>query len=312
MSDQPRHPEQKVSPTDGEQLASLIDGRLSAEDRTALLERVAHSPELVEVLADATAAIAHLDGAVPSTGQADVRERPAPRALGRRNDWRRYVLLAASLAAIIVVPFVVRQRSQAAGDPTERLVASLDRRTVVMPEGWPERPWSAIRGAADVLADRARSVRLGVLAADLETLLDSRHDMTATLAEEMATLLADSPAGAPAVAMLRAGAREIRDGVASGPTTVRSGIRMARETVDQDGYQLGAWLETSRIAAARHDSAFFQSRDRELIRQRLARSPNQSPDMIAALRNDVSLPDTPARWRELEERLAALVRSAAR
>src|SRR5262245_39149283 len=85
--------------TDAERLALLLEGKLSAEERTRLLAELEASPELREAYADA---IAVLDEVAPGAA----RDR-APTPISSAPSFRRRVTgfaIAAGLIIAVVVP----------------------------------------------------------------------------------------------------------------------------------------------------------------------------------------------------------------
>src|SRR6185437_3107934 len=82
------------------ELAALADGSLLAEERAALEERVARSPELADALAEQRLAVSVLRDAAPAHAPAGLRARVEAQRRGRQP--RRRLVLAGGVAAAAV------------------------------------------------------------------------------------------------------------------------------------------------------------------------------------------------------------------
>jgi hypothetical protein len=235
-----------TDPTDdAERIAALLDGRLGARERAEVLARLGESDAAFEAFVDAAAVL---------------RESPeeSVRPLTRPQRWRRpaLALAAALILGAIIVPFVrSRSVSSEGGDP-QQFVALLS------PGGLPSdldaTPWSTTRGDAEPLTDAARATRIGARLTDLTVAVQSGDTAAPQIARTVAALLGPIPASAPASSIFRSIAnpnatKQDRERLLS------QGTAAATSLVGSQPVSKGAWLEAARIAASRHDAAFFNS-----------------------------------------------------
>lgn len=235
--------EQRIDP---ERLAALMDGRVDDAERAALIARLASDPELLAIYADAVAASA--EATAPAL---TVSTATAP----RRRSAVRWIALAAGVVLLVGIPAILRRSASETstfGDPAQ-FVALLSPRDRGLPSDWNGTPWSATRSISIVASPSARAVRVGARIVDLE-LSSRRPDSAAALiAGDLAALVGDMPGAAPiAVTYLK---------LASGQTVDSATLTATRAAtaalVGAAGVDLGAWVESARIAAAAGDTAFF-------------------------------------------------------
>jgi hypothetical protein len=115
------------------------------------------------------------------------------------------------------------------------------------------KPWRELRGAPGPLTRHGRAIRIGALIADLEVASSRGDTASALIAVRIGALADEYPGGGGTGDAYRALA-------AGGAATAerRSAAAEAMETlVGTRDLRLGAWLETARMAARSHDSAFF-------------------------------------------------------
>jgi hypothetical protein len=280
---------------DPEQLAALLDGRLSSAARRELLSRLAGSDQTLEAYADAAAVLNEL--------------RPGrPRWLAPT----RWIAIAAMLAGVALAPWLwTRARSGDRDDPG-RFVALLASPTGGLPAGWNANPWGSVRGADEPLTPGARAARLGGRLVDLELAVQRRDTSAAAVAADIGALLETIPAAGPVGAMYRdvgrragAGPQELK------PLLARAGSAAAN-LAGPDLVQLGAWAEAARIAAAAQDAGFFRARQSRATLARAAMLAGLTEPARAAIgRLQPALaaegtPDWSALGRDLTELLRAL------
>jgi hypothetical protein len=279
---------------DHNDLARLLDRRLSEEERGSALAHLAESDD-DEVLGDAAYLLreAEAEGLVPAPADdgAEVRHRHAdetetgrdPKVVPLRppsttsRTWRRaptrWLALAAVLAGVLLVPLALsRSGSRGPGD----FAALLASRDAGLPStDWVDRPpWGVNRGGGGFEADLPRSAKLGALQVDLEVAAAAGEpEQTRLVANRIAEMLNDvAGSGALAAAYRDIGAR------AGEPAeTLMPSVAEARESLapffDEDHFNLGAWAETARIAAQRQDAAFFHARASKKMLDRAASLP---------------------------------------
>ena len=267
-----QHVREKDEPQlDPEQIAALLDGRLSDAERRALLEAVAESADTAEVLADAAAIIGE---------EPDSRSLMLPRALsapvGRRSRWPTPARLAAAAVIVVLVGIGLirsRPRSLGSGFPDyAALMAGGDASWTSLPE-----VWSATRGVETTSSSRARSVRVGARLTDLERSIRARDTGVASAAISIARLLESIPASAPVVAALRDIARNAGQPTPDLLSRFEVAGPAALSLVNSELAGVGAWLEAARIAASSHDAEFFQRPTSRDGARRARRVPDLTP-----------------------------------
>lgn len=240
---------------DPERVAALLDGRLDGKARDEVLAKLAASDaalwDFVEAVllsrdahaAGATAAVVPIAARRHERWWADNKKRAAVAvAVGG--------LVAASVALVLT----------RAGTPADIPAYVAGLRQPTLPAQWESRPWRVTRGTRGALSATARAARVGALLVDLD--LRSRVADTASrsLAADIADLVADIPASAPTVTLLHTLSRSDN----APPDSVRTRLQLARSSavilVGTDLANLGAWVETARIAASTGDTRFFRSR----------------------------------------------------
>lgn len=321
---------------DPRRLAALLDGRLDERERRALLDELAASDDALALYGDAAAVLREIESdTLPAPGpegdDATARHvvaskegqhttsppsaRPArggaheASTTGRRRSFRtaRWVAVAATVAAVAVVP-MLWQRTQS-GDGAPAYVAQLSTPDTGLPLHWNGTPWATTRGPADPLPARARGVRIGARLADLELLARARDARAAKVAAELAVLLDEVPGSGPAVAVLDTIRALAVAGAVVAPTLLATGHAAATAVAGTASVALGAWVEAARIAARQRDAAFFR---RPASRAALARA-RSSPEVetttpgLAERLGRLPAPDDARGWQEIDRELTALL-----
>ncbi|HYD54186.1 MAG TPA: hypothetical protein VEA99_16235 [Gemmatimonadaceae bacterium] len=288
------------SPTDldPEQLALLLEGKLSAREREALLARLAASPEELAVYADAVAA---------TREPAELLERGAPGiTAARRTPWRRrmppmgWLAIAAGIVVLVAQPLV---RGRDGSGVVAAHVSQLGRDAGTV-ERLALSPWSGVRSPTDVVPTPALPWRIGARFVDVEMAIASGDSAAAMrLGRQLAAMLeqAQVPAVtaglyADSVALLGAGGADARRDA-------------ERDVVRRIGEQatLGVWVEAARYAILQQRSRFFAG---DLTREATARlrqvdllTPRAASLIEAAARGGA----TPEQWTQLEVELRELL-----
>jgi hypothetical protein len=242
---------ERLNPTAGERLdpnklAALIDGHLSAADRDVVLARLSASPDDLELVADVLAVAGELDD-----GVTDIRSAAAKRT-PRRPPLTRWLSVAAAILVIATLPVMMRY----ATTPKVDGYASLLSNRVALAPGWDQLAWSATRGSADDISERARAVRAGALTTAIDVSVAHADSAVTRLARQMASLLAGVTGANDAMSTY---ARMAENGASVSPAQVRTARADAREAILPREFDNGAWLEAARIAAVDHDTAFFNT-----------------------------------------------------
>lgn len=225
----------RISP---EQLAALLDGTLSREQRARLLKELASSPEDVALLLESVAIADEADA-----------DRVVPLVPSR--PWLRWGLAAAAAVAAVVAVSLLRQ-------PTEpevvALVTQLEGR-VPPGEEWAAAPWTAIRGVEGGGGDPGLAFRVGVRLVDLEVAARSgQPQVAARMSDELSRLLAATAGGAPFAARYA-----LLGEVASDAERRTLAVEVSRLWGDTPWLDAGAWLRVAHLAALLQDDAFFAS-----------------------------------------------------
>lgn len=252
---------------DPERLAALLDGRLKGREREEAIARLAASDEDFEAYADALAISAELN--------AEEEEGVTPIAPRRRAPARRWLAMAAVLAAVALAPWLWTRF--AARTDAARFAAQIE--AGGLPAGWDASPWGATRGAGDALSPEARAARLGARLVDLELAVRARGPEAAALASETAMLLEGIPASGPTATIYREIARRAGEPPEQLEPLLEQGRDMVPLLAGEERVELGAWTEAARIAAARRDRDFFESSQLE----RIAGTAGLEPPARAAL-----------------------------
>ena len=286
---------------DPQRLAALLDQRLPERDRADAVAQLAASEADQEVLADAAAVLAELEGEDDGEDE-DEGEDDGPRETGgvtplrppgavsrslRPSPW--WLALAAVLATLVVGPALLSRRA-VEGDPA-RMAMLLQKADSGLPDGWTEqRPWRATRGGGVAsLAPDARAVRLGVVLVDLEVAVRARQEgPTARLAGQVELLLEDVGGSGTISGQYHA----IGEAAGARPDSLRGLLETAREgladLVGEDPLRLGAWAETARLAAVSGDAEFFGKRETRRALEWAAKQPqldDADPAVLARIRS---------------------------
>jgi hypothetical protein len=196
---------------------------------------------------------------------------------------------------------LVRQGTPVAGDPSAvtRLLASSNSASL------PATPWRVTRGGdADGLSADARAVRVGARLVDLELQVAAGDSAAAQTARDVAALLAPVPGSGPATTIYA----DVAARAGAVPDTLRAllagGWREATALVPHEAALRGAWLETARVAAVRHDTAFFRAPAWATALGRIKASGALTHEVAAQVRTAASMSD----WDALERALGAAIR----
>lgn len=283
---------------DPERLALLLEGRLPPTEREALMARLSESPDDLAVYADATVAARDIE--IPLRA--------------RRSRWHRHpaswLAIAASIAAIIVIPLYLLQARTEGRDVVARHVALLGDGSGI-PAGFELSPWSTTRSGTESVPTGALPWRIGARLVDLEVAAAvSDTASVARLGHELALLLEAAAVPAPTRSVYLD-----RAAIARGPDddwlaeSALARQRITRQLADER-LELGAWVEAARFAAARQRAEFFRTKESAAAVARLREIGAPEPavvDLIAAASGSQSM--TEERWEELAAGLRELLAS---
>jgi len=234
-----------------EQLALLLDRRLSDDERAKVLASIDADPEAREALADAAAVLEELN----DSSHVLEGRRSSVRSTWMHFRVRRDIWLAAAAVLVIAlaVPLVNGVRKPARLPPVETIALALEHSGSASITT--SRPWREFRGAAQPVSRQGRAVRLGALLADLSLFAAAGDTAATSLAAQIAAAVDEYPGGSAVGDSYRA---MIRPGALPDALTRGRGAQAAEALVGERTLRLGGWLEAARIAAVRHDSAFFE------------------------------------------------------
>ena len=298
-----------------ERLAALLDGRLTGQERDELLKRLARSPDAVALLAQVGAVLGAMEQEQPSQPGRPVRVRENASPAWRRNSTARWWVGAAAVALVVsgVGWFIARDAGVPALGPAS-YVALLDEPSTRLPASWNGEPWSTTRSEQDVaISPRARGVRLGARLVDLQVAASTSDSAVATIAANIARLVADLPASEA----LRQ--RYVAIGARAGespPTLQREldeAARAVRIAAGEDAVDLGSWLEAARLAAARRDGTYFRQGASLTMLDEVAGDSSVAPETRATVERVRSTVASGApAWDQVAGDLTALLAAATR
>jgi hypothetical protein len=246
MADEIEPTKDSRSRPDAAQIAALIDGRLTDDARASLMRQLGESEDDLDVAVDAA-------GAVGALGYSEQKNaRPASIESRRWKRYRGISFATMSLAAAAVAVIVFRSPRPNDGTASE-MVRGLSSHEA-LPAGWNYSPWREQRGEESV-NDSSVLIRVGVRTTDLELALLAHDTSAARFARDIASMLDRVPGGSATGAIYAQLAANPR------ADEFLQNARAAMSALPrQQLIQLGAWLEAARIAAARHDRAWFERR----------------------------------------------------
>ncbi|MFN2317481.1 MAG: hypothetical protein ABR551_02825 [Gemmatimonadales bacterium] len=219
-----------------EQLAALLDGTLSREERAKLLVELAGSPEDVALLLE-SAAIA---------GEETTSEVVS---LVPRRPWRWWGLAVAATVATVVAVSLLRAPAE---PEVLALVTQLDGRTPPG-EDWAAAPWTGTRGFEDGGVDPVLAFRVGVRLVDLETAArGGQPEVAARMADELSRLLGATAGGTPFAARYA-----LLGEVAPEGERRALAAEVSRLWGESPWLDAGAWLRAAQLATILEDETFF-------------------------------------------------------
>ena len=295
-------PPTSAPPIDPERIAALIDGRLNADQRAALLAELDASPEAFEAYSDAVAALRDIDGDRPASIGGGTP--PSGRVSRPFRSYAPTIALAAVILIAVALPLARSARGPRLDEP--RTLAALLQPT----SSGVTTPWSELRGSGDALSPRARGVRIGARIVDLELLARSRDTSAARVALQVAALLDGIPAGSLAASAYRSLA--VTGTGTPSPAALGGAASFAEQVAGGAEVRAGAWIEAARVAAAQRNESFFQSsrtRDAERGIASLENLPASARAALAELSR--LLAASPRDWPAIENALTALLREVA-
>lgn len=304
-------------PVDPEEMAALLDGRLSGEARTRMLERLAEDEDAYELFVASAETLDELE----RQADRDPAEDPLPNVLthpGPRHDWHTWVALAAALVAVAFLGLWVLPRLVPAAHSSGQLLAALSPNVEPTDlSGYVrDRVGPAFR-ALDTPRVRQAPFILGVRALDLAVAAAAGDDAAAAghsreIAHLLRTSIDLSESWQATYADL---AEEAETGgspevLASTAAAAEAGLEQlfAADPSESLHFALGRWVEAARLAAAAGDAGFFaeaRAAKRPLRRFRGAAPSAQVDDRLA--RVEAALAEPEPDLATIEEQLTAIL-----
>jgi hypothetical protein len=292
-------------PIDAERIASLIDGRLSPEDRAALLAELDTTAEAFEIYNDAVAALRDGDTQAPAIVVSG--SSPSRRSSRSFRFYAPIIALAAVLVIAVALP--VLRRAGTSGLEGPGAVAGMLQPMTDATAMWRRAPWTESRGSSEALSTRARGIRIGARIVDLDLLVRSRDTSAARVALQVATLLEGIPAGTVAASAYRSIAAQ---GINASPDALGRAGAFAEKVVGPTEVRVGAWIEAARFAAVQRNTSFFESMHRDEIARGITSLPTSPAAAQMAFAELTRLLDaSPRDWIAVENALTVLLREVA-
>jgi hypothetical protein len=289
---------------DPERLAALMDGRLGAAERRAILSRLASADdETLGGFAGAVAVAGEVENGTAAPAPGGVSHLP-PR-------WTRAAWVSAAAAVVAAVGiggYAWRTSTDAAEDPT-RFVEFIQGARLESPA---MHLWTTRGGTAQSSArNEALAVRIGACITDL-SLATSTGDSTAReIVASIIRTLSEVDGSTSAIAKYRRVEAELRAGERPREEQLRDAARSAAVATGQPATRAGAWVQAARVAAARRDRGFFAHEASRAVLDSIAtvELPEPAAEAVVRVRREASDrdPDWPALHGALTELLGALV-----
>lgn len=241
---------------DDETLAAFIDGTLPPAERERVLHVLASDPEAYADFLESSRILAELEaGAASGTVSADHGSRLAPEVApangGLPRRWPRVLSIAAPFLAAAGIAGILLFPGRSAAPDTIALMqgVTLARATGdgsvsrTLGEGWDQPGWSVVRGA-ESNASPGTAARIGARVAQLEYAAGARDSVAYRQVQlTIGALLAAVEGTGPIVA----GLAQLAISDSTGRARLASQLRAV--TGETSAFDIGAWLETARLAA---------------------------------------------------------------
>lgn len=237
---------------DEETVAAFLDGTLPETERARVLRALAGNPEAYAEFVDAAQ--------IATQAREDADNAPAP--LVRPRRWRYNAILGGSLlAAAGIAGVVVVSRDgphldtidvvQGARLATVRGAGSLEQ---TLGSNWSRPAWSVARGSGAGTASPGTAARVGARFAQLEYAAAASDSVAwAGAAATLAELMTSIEGAGPIVGQLRGAS------VPDAGERASMGRQLRQLMAAPSGFDIGAWLETARLAAVSGQGSFFRA-----------------------------------------------------
>lgn len=237
---------------DEETVAAFLDGTLPEMERARVLRALAENPEAYAEFIDAARVAAQARDEVDNASIPLVRPR----------RWRYNAILGGSLlaaAGIVGVVFVSRggprldtiDMVQGARLATARGAGSVEQ---TLGSDWSQPAWSVVRGSGAGTSSPGTAARVGARFAQLEYAAAASDSVAwSSAAATLSDLMTSIEGTGPIVEQLRGAS------VPDGDERASMGRQLRELTAAPSGFDIGAWLETARLAAVSGQGSFFRA-----------------------------------------------------
>lgn len=287
---------------DPERLAALIDGKLGATERRALLSQLATADEQsLGTFADAVAVKGELENrsTTGESGGGFVHPR-----------WMRPAWLAAAAAVVAAVgvgSYAWRTDRERADDPS-RFVDFVEGARLESPA---MHLWTTRGGTAEPSArSEALAVRIGACITDLGLAARAGDSVAREIVASIIRTLGEVDGSTSAIAKYRQVEAQLSAGTRPRDEQLRDAARSAALAAGRSATRAGAWVEAARVAAWRRERSFFTNAASRAVLDSIARVelPESAQDAVGRVRDTASEadPNWPALQGALRDLLGAL------
>lgn len=249
---------------DDETLAAFLDGTLTPDERARVVQSLDADPEAYAEFLEAARIAASVSGVATAdeAGPTLVNDPPgrAPVEPAKRKGWSRSILAAVPLLAAAGIAGVIFWPRGSAGPDTIALMQGTRLATVqgegsvsaALGESWDQPGWSVVRGSDVGSATPGTSARIGARVAQLEFAAGASDTVAYRRVQGSIAELLSAVEGAGPIAV-RLPQLQLQD--SEGRATLARQLREV--TGELTAFDVGAWLETARLAALNGRSDFL-------------------------------------------------------
>lgn len=298
---------------DPETLAAFIDGGLTPDERARVLEVLAKDPDAITYAASVVRVERHMSDVPDERARHLALVPDSRRSAPKVHTWRigklrtPAVVLAACVTMVIGVRSVLSPEVPQDDEPGWLPDAASIRSAATAPSA-AHAGWGSVRAGAEVLSQEALAVRLGVRSADLWDAAALGEWSAAMALADSLTLLARRVEGGDVIAdQLREQVTQARASADDYTTLLQ---RLAARTHAESWYEVGRWIEASRLSAERGDAHFLPA----IARARAAalELPVGNPSLATRLQTIAADYRDPVRKGATREHLAVILEELAR
>ncbi len=250
---------------DDETLAAFLDGTLTADERTRVVQSLDADPEAYAEFLEAARISAEASGVATAKDESGLKlvdDPPeSPRVEpAKRSGWSRSLLTAVPLLAAAAIAGVIFWPRENASPDTIALMQGTRLATVqgegsvsaALGESWDQPGWSVVRGGDVGSATPGTSARIGARVAQLEYAAGASDSVAYRRVQSTIAELLSAVEGAGPIAV-RLPQLPLQD--SEGRATLARQLRDV--TGEPTAFEVGAWLETARLAALSGRSDFL-------------------------------------------------------